>query len=150
MGIRYPSKTSPPSLRGLNSRNTSVVFASTLKTIEGTAYARGGRWNGWSLRQIRIAGVAELGVSVSEQPYRIASVNLHTDEIDWLDEVRHQLRQRGLTKVTRSEVVRLAVANLRRQIQSAGDSELVNFFLQELVRSLQRTHDNQNLSEPRN
>ena len=70
---------------------------------------------------------------MSPRPFRIASVNLYSDEIDWLDEVQSRLRRRGLTKFTRSEVVRLAVNVLRRQLHGASDSELVHFVLQELV-----------------
>ena len=70
---------------------------------------------------------------VSGRLFRIITVNLYADETAWLDAVRDRLRRKGLTKVTRSEVARLAVTCLRRQLEGYTDAELVNFFLHELV-----------------
>ena len=65
--------------------------------------------------------------------YRIVSVNLYADETAWLDDVCERLKRRGLTKATRSEVVRMAITGLRRRLADLGDPELVNVFLQELL-----------------
>ncbi len=65
--------------------------------------------------------------------YRIISVTVHADETAWLDAVCARLRRKGLTKVTRSEVVRLAVTGLRRRLEGVNDTDLVSFFLHELV-----------------
>jgi len=70
---------------------------------------------------------------VSDHQYRIVTVNLYADETAWLDALCDRLRRRGLTKATRSEVVRLAITGLRRRLRDIGDQELVKVFLQELL-----------------
>ena len=70
---------------------------------------------------------------VSDQQYRIVTVNLYADETAWLDGLCDRLKRRGLTKATRSEVVRLAITGLRRRLRDIGDQELVKVFLQELL-----------------
>ena len=68
-----------------------------------------------------------------DRPYQRVTVNLYADETAWLDGVCERLKRRGLTRATRSEVVRLAITGLRRRLGGLGDPELVNVFLQELL-----------------
>ena len=67
--------------------------------------------------------------------YRVVTVNLNVAETAWLDDVRQRLKRKGLTKVTRSELVRLAVGQLQGALRDRSDTEMVEFFL----RALQNT-----------
>ena len=71
--------------------------------------------------------------TVPDRPYQRVTVNLYADETAWVDGVCERLKRRGLTRATRSEVVRLAITGLRRRLGGLGDPELVNVFLQKLL-----------------
>ena len=76
-----------------------------------------------------MASVGEASAPALNRTFRIISVNLYATETDWLDGIRERLRRHGLLKSTRSEWVRLALAQLKHQLRDRSDGELVEFFV---------------------
>ena len=64
--------------------------------------------------------------------YRVVTVNLDVAETAWLDDVLERLKRKGLTKVTRSELMRLAVGQLQHALRDRSDAEMVEFLLRAL------------------
>ena len=64
--------------------------------------------------------------------YRVVTVNLDVAETAWLDHLLERLKRKGLTKVTRSELMRLAVGLLQHEVRDRRDAEVIEFFLRAL------------------
>ena len=76
-----------------------------------------------------MSSVGEASAPALNRAFRIISVNLYATETDWLDGIRERLRRHGLLKSTRSEWVRLALAQLKHRLRDRSDGELVEFFV---------------------
>jgi hypothetical protein len=60
---------------------------------------------------------------------RVHSINFETATDEWVDSVVVLLREAGLPRAGRSEVVRVALVELQRTIAAQSRSEIVKFFL---------------------
>lgn len=65
----------------------------------------------------------------SSRSRRVHSINFEPEVDEWLDTVVHLLRQAGLPKAGRSEVVRVALLELQRALAGQAPSDTVKFFL---------------------
>jgi hypothetical protein len=61
---------------------------------------------------------------------RVHSVNFDAADGDWIESVVDLLKRGGLPKAGRSEVVRAALAHLRRTLAAQDPAETVTFFLE--------------------
>jgi hypothetical protein len=59
----------------------------------------------------------------------VHSVNFEPLADDWVESLVHLLRQAGLPKAGRSEVVRVALLELQRTVAGQSSAEIVKFFL---------------------
>jgi hypothetical protein len=60
---------------------------------------------------------------------RVHSINFETGTAEWVESVVLLLKQAGLPKAGRSEVVRVALVELQRTVASQSPAEIVKFFL---------------------
>jgi hypothetical protein len=60
---------------------------------------------------------------------RVHSINFETATDEWVESLALLLRQAGLPKAGRSEVVRVALVELQRTVASQSPAEIVKFFL---------------------
>ena len=87
-------------------------------------------WVSERLQQARVKGTPPT------MGYRVVTVNLDVAETAWLDDLLERLKRKGLTKVTRSELMRLAVGQLQHELRGRSDAELVAMFITALQRNV--------------
>jgi hypothetical protein len=61
---------------------------------------------------------------------RVHSINFEPEIDDWLESLVELLRRAGLPKAGRSEVIRVALSALRRELATHGQADTVRFFLE--------------------